>query len=1193
MKRSAWVLGVAIIIAAGVFAFSAIAIPHSRAATTPAPFIACSSDADCAVGGTTFNPTSNGINTTVCYYPGTTASYCGTPLSPGDSLPACSFPSSTFNQSGYAAIAVACQAKFGATYDACVANHQGLDCAYTDQSLAFNCGMPGAGQGGPGYCIPGALVPGCIATMTETQLATALGASCSDLTPATPAPPTPPAPPATPTKTPSGSTNSITGIQGFNPATGLYTNGTAVQNTYIVLYGYFGATGNEVVIDGNLVVPSYQSTNQLNIPIGAIAVGIHTVVVSSLLLESPESGSASFTVTTSAAGSWATPDALDGPGIETINPAIQNFFSNGGAGSPGASGASGANTTPGAANTTPVANFPVTILVTAASLNVRSAPNTTAPLAGSQTLVQGDTFIASNEVTGQSVTEDGVTTALWWVSSLGNYVWSGGTTVEGSAPASGGPPAPTEKGSPLGAQTTASNPSITYAYVTPPASLPVGGSYYLSIEGVFDNSGNTVSFNGQSIAVLVQNQSFIEVSLGTTAPSQSFTVTVSDSHGTSPAYTSTTIAPPVLSSVQGYNPTTNQYEKTINIVNPGDADLILYGSFASSTSGYIVIMNNQIDLPITYQGSKQINVSLAGIAAASSPFTVEVSNPGVGVSATVQVGVGAGASISTQTMSVSIPAILAQLRAASSLAGALNIVQNAGLTILGGVTDQDGDVSYLVTTPNGTFVAAIGDYDASTAVGAPTLDGYVYNNTADASSDEFLCKANIGSATAAVNTFPNGKVYGLANATNYSVSIDCPSGSNPSGISCSTTESAANGAAATISAAGAPPVVSNSSVATINVIWENSLIDNDASVLAQSIPIVLVDGTSVCNIDLSTPSLGSEYAAQVAKGNNGFLQQVITHEMGHCMGLSHASTPNSVMYYDASSQPAGATFTSDDKAVLADLRSNTNIPVTCTSANLLGWSCENPTQILLQSPGTNAYSCQSCPDGQLPIANAQGAVSCQSCPTGNFYQEVTTNSDGSLSIRNECNDSCSTTGLYNVVGLNCVSSCGMNQVASENGYQCECEPGTTYDMHSAKCVEGGSLSSPGGDCNSGFLSSSGQCYATSNGTSTSNLCFELSDGTTQCSCADGYDQEGNSCVPTESSTEPPSEGGAGYTCASDGSCIAVENGATYPADDSTCSDACVAEASYPQYSCESSVCTYTGQGPNYSDPSCNGGCSGE
>ena len=71
----------------------------------------------------------------------------------------------------------------------------------------------------------------------------------------------------------------------------------------------------------------------------------------------------------------------------------------------------------------------MTVSVTVPSLNVRSAPSTTAPLAGSQTLSTGDQFTATSEVTGESVSGND----QWWVSSAGNYVWSGGTNVASGA----------------------------------------------------------------------------------------------------------------------------------------------------------------------------------------------------------------------------------------------------------------------------------------------------------------------------------------------------------------------------------------------------------------------------------------------------------------------------------------------------------------------------------------------------------------------------------------------------------------------------------------------------------------------------------------------------------------------------------------------------------------------------------------
>jgi hypothetical protein len=77
--------------------------------------------------------------------------------------------------------------------------------------------------------------------------------------------------------------------------------------------------------------------------------------------------------------------------------------------------------------TSSVTAFPVTVVVAASSLYVRSAPNTSASLAGSQVLHAGDEFTAVNGIRGENVNGND----LWWVSSFGNYVWSGGTQVGG------------------------------------------------------------------------------------------------------------------------------------------------------------------------------------------------------------------------------------------------------------------------------------------------------------------------------------------------------------------------------------------------------------------------------------------------------------------------------------------------------------------------------------------------------------------------------------------------------------------------------------------------------------------------------------------------------------------------------------------------------------------------------------------
>ncbi len=70
-----------------------------------------------------------------------------------------------------------------------------------------------------------------------------------------------------------------------------------------------------------------------------------------------------------------------------------------------------------------VAPFPRTITINKAEAAVRSAPNTSASLAGSQKLVNGDQFQAVGLVVGEEVGGN----KYWWLSSKGNYVWSGGT----------------------------------------------------------------------------------------------------------------------------------------------------------------------------------------------------------------------------------------------------------------------------------------------------------------------------------------------------------------------------------------------------------------------------------------------------------------------------------------------------------------------------------------------------------------------------------------------------------------------------------------------------------------------------------------------------------------------------------------------------------------------------------------------
>lgn len=58
-------------------------------------------------------------------------------------------------------------------------------------------------------------------------------------------------------------------------------------------------------------------------------------------------------------------------------------------------------------------------------VNVRVAPNTGSASGGSQKLTAGQTFTYSSKVTGENVSQNGVTTNVWYHSTKGNYVWAG------------------------------------------------------------------------------------------------------------------------------------------------------------------------------------------------------------------------------------------------------------------------------------------------------------------------------------------------------------------------------------------------------------------------------------------------------------------------------------------------------------------------------------------------------------------------------------------------------------------------------------------------------------------------------------------------------------------------------------------------------------------------------------------------
>jgi len=62
-------------------------------------------------------------------------------------------------------------------------------------------------------------------------------------------------------------------------------------------------------------------------------------------------------------------------------------------------------------------------------LHVRSGPSTVFNLSGSKKLTGGDTFTVTGFVRGERLSYGSTNTQFWWESSLGNYVWAGGTTL--------------------------------------------------------------------------------------------------------------------------------------------------------------------------------------------------------------------------------------------------------------------------------------------------------------------------------------------------------------------------------------------------------------------------------------------------------------------------------------------------------------------------------------------------------------------------------------------------------------------------------------------------------------------------------------------------------------------------------------------------------------------------------------------
>jgi hypothetical protein len=415
----------------------------------------------------------------------------------GTSLSSCAFPSGGFNSVGYEAIGQSCQQMFASQYTACKAAGNVDNCKYSNQNLAFNCQMPGSGLGGPGFCAGAYNPPGCIQHLSQADLAQAVGASCSSVSGGS-----------------SGSTGS-TGITGLNSQScptilqdaaktandAINTTNSLIQNSLAtpteitalsgglrsleqtlsakVLASGCGTIAFAPIGTGNIPNSSASfpwSTNANTSPtllINGMSGGQYAIGAPWTLTLTSGIPSTFFTLcaidnnsvqsctpnwgTTDANGNWTKLSSFD---ISTAGPWTEWIVFPNGTMSTQIAFNVGNNTGPQPQPANPNIVFPATILVTSPVLNVRSAPNTSASLAGLQEFHAGDTFTAVNEVTGENV----VGVNLWWVTSDGNYVWSRGTQVVPIS-SSGGPSDPTictaAKAAGLGTQLTTLGNSLS------------------------------------------------------------------------------------------------------------------------------------------------------------------------------------------------------------------------------------------------------------------------------------------------------------------------------------------------------------------------------------------------------------------------------------------------------------------------------------------------------------------------------------------------------------------------------------------------------------------------------------------------------------------------------------------------------------------------------------------------------------
>jgi MYXO-CTERM domain-containing protein len=255
-------------------------------------------------------------------------------------------------------------------------------------------------------------------------------------------------------------------------------------------------------------------------------------------------------------------------------------------------------------------------------------------------------------------------------------------------------------------------------------------------------------------------------------------------------------------------------------------------------------------------------------------------------------------------------------------------------------------------------------------------------------------------------------------------------------------------------------------------------------------------------------------------------QSIVTHEIGHLLGLNHSSDPSATMYFSYQGGTSGRTLAADDVSGVCFIY---------------------PTNQQAQCSGT-----QPCPSGQT-------------CENGTCVA----GGGGNGQLGDSCNDPSDCVNQFCVCGESCFCSrgCGTSNPCP-SGWDC-----VPLQGGGGACAPGqsGGTGQLGDPCQSGSQCQNGFCVGI---TATSGMCSQPC-GTTQ-PCPGGYSCAplqggGGACIPgggTPDGGTPPPDGG---TTAPDGGTTASDAGTPRPPQ--PLGSSCTAAAE-----CQSRWCAYVSDG---------------